>query len=127
LPGAWLIGRQLPTSISVLGRLGSQVVVQGDQLTDSSGWDSLEKATQGGLIGETSQAQEGKKSSVVLQNLGFVDASQASHDGAQKSENEVGGMITGTGARDSYPSLQQTAQAQLAAKTLRQYHYPEVG
>src|SRR5207248_4142858 len=52
---------------------------------------------------------------------------QVSKDGDKKVENEIGEMRTGAVARDSYPSLQQTAQAQLAAKTLQQYHSPEVG
>ena len=69
--------------------------MQGDQLADDLGGEALEESPQGSLIGKAREPQQGEKGSVVLQNLGLVDASQARHDGVQESQNQIAGKIVG--------------------------------
>src|SRR5205807_7312026 len=83
-------------------------------------------AAQRGLIGKTRKAKQGKEGSVVLQDVGFVDASQARHDRVEEGQNEIRGMVVGIALGYAYPLLQQTAKSELVAKTLQQYHSPEV-
>ncbi len=72
-------------------QLGSELIVQGDELTNGFWGKPFEKSPEGGLIGETRETQERKENAVVLQDFGLVDSSQSRHDGIQESENEIGG------------------------------------
>src|SRR5207249_1754298 len=107
-------------------QLGSQVVVEGHQLTNDLGRHPIQEAAQRGLVGKTRKAEQGKEGSVVLQDVGFVDASQARHDRIEEGQNEIRGMVVGIALGYAYPLLQQTAKSELVAKTLQQYHSPEV-
>jgi len=105
----------------------SQTVVQAGQLADSLGAQAFEKATQAGLIGESHQAQHLQEGSVVLQNLGLVDALESHDDGKHKDQEHLGRMIGGASLAGLNIALQQTAQAQFVAKTLDQPHSAKVG
>lgn len=74
-------------------QLSSKLIVQGDELANGSWGEPFEESSEGGLIGEPGESQQGKEDPVVLQDLGLVDSSQSRHDGIKKGENHVGGMI----------------------------------
>jgi hypothetical protein len=106
---------------------GPQAVVQPRHLTDGFGRQAFQEAAQGGLIGETLQAEYVQEGAVVLQDLGLVDAPQAHDDCEQERQEEFGGMVLGAALRYAHIPLQQMAQPELVAKTLDQPHAPEVG
>lgn len=64
---------------------GSKLIVQSHQLADGLGGKSFEKAAQSRLIGEFRESQQREEGSVVLQDLGLVDSSQASDDHIKES------------------------------------------
>jgi hypothetical protein len=103
------------------------LIVQNHQLADRLGRHLLEKATQGRRVWKSRQAQQGKKGTVVLQDLGFVDASQSSHNRVQQSQDQIGMKVIGIATQPPNGSLQATTESQLVAKTLQQYHPTEVG
>src|SRR5215469_8893459 len=108
-------------------QLSSQVVVQGDELTDGARTHPLEEAAQSGLVGEPRETQQGQEGTVVPQNLCLVDAAQAHHDSVEQSQDEVGGMIVGVALRHPQGLLQPPTKTQSVAKTLQQDHSAEVG
>ncbi len=107
-------------------QLSAQLVVQGHELTDGPGTHPFEESAQGRLVGKLREAQQGEEGTVVVQNLGLVDAPQASHNGVEQSQDEVGGMLVGIASRHPQGLLQQTAKSELVAKMLQQDHSSEV-
>jgi hypothetical protein len=79
---------------------GSELIVQGYQLTDRFGRKPLEKSPQGRLVGKPGDADQGEKHPIVLQDLGLVDSPKACHNRIQKRQNQVGGKIIGVALRD---------------------------
>ena len=108
-------------------QLSSQSIVQGDQLADDPGGEAPEESAQGSLIGKAGEAEQGEKGSVVLQNLGLVDASQSRHGGVQQGQKQIGGKVVGMALRHFDVVLDQPTQSKLVAKTLQQDHPTKVG
>lgn len=106
--------------------LGAKLVVQSHELTDRLGGKPLEESAQRGLIGKASQSQQGEKRALVLQDLGLVDAPQTRHDGIKESQDEIGGKVSGTALRNFDEVLQQPAEFEFVAKTLKEHHPTEV-
>jgi hypothetical protein len=77
----------------------SQLIVQLNELANGAGRQTLEKASQRGLIGKLIQAQQREEGAIVLQDLGLVDASQSSHDRIHQGEQQIGGRITSVASR----------------------------
>ena len=107
-------------------QLGSELIVEGDELTNGFWGEPFEKSPEGGLIGEPGEPQESKEDPVVLQDFGLVDSSQSRHDGIKKGENHVGGMIFPFALGNFYSVLESVTKTQFAAKTLKKDHSSEM-
>jgi hypothetical protein len=99
-------------------QFGAKLVVQGNELADGLGRKPLEKTTQCGLIGKLRESQHGEKNPIVLQDLGLVDPSQASHDSVEESQDQIRGEIVGIALRNPDVFLDQPAKSEFVAKTL---------
>src|SRR5207247_2775588 len=76
--------------------------------------------------GNTRNDDEVCECCVVLIYVYIVNASQPRHHRIEEGQNEIRGMVVGVALGYAYPLLQQTAKSELVAKTLQQYHSPEV-
>ena len=107
-------------------QLGAKLVVQGDELADGLGGKPLEESPQCRLIWKPGESQHGEENSIVLQDLCLVDTPEASHDGVEESDDQIGGEIIGVALRNLNGSLNQPTKSELVAKTLKDYHSAEV-
>ncbi len=105
---------------------GAKLVVQGDELADGLGGKPLEESPQCRLIWKPGESQHGEENSIVLQDLGLVDAPQARHDSIEESDDQIGGEIVGIALRNLNGPLNQSTESELVAKTLKDYHSSEV-
>lgn len=108
-------------------QVGSQAVVQSGQLTDRGWRQTFEEPAQRGLIWKSPKSQQSLEGSVVLQDLGLADASQAHDDGEHQSQDQFGMVVFPASAGDSDIPLEQASNLELVAKTLDQPHPTEVG
>lgn len=74
-------------------QIGSQAVVEPNQLANRLGREAFQESSQSRLIGETRKSQHLQEGSVVLQDFGLVDAAQSHHDGIDQSQNQFGRMV----------------------------------
>lgn len=79
------------------------------------------------MIWKPGETQHGEEDPIVLQNLGFVDTPQTSHDSVEESDDQIGGKIVGIAVRNLHEILYVSSESELVAKTLHQYHAAEVG
>ena len=101
--------------------------MQGNELADGLGGEPLEESPQCRLIWKPGESQQGEENSIVLQDLCLVDTPEASHDGVEESDDQIGGEIIGVALRNLNGSLNQPAKSESVAKTLKKYHASEVG
>ena len=107
-------------------KLLAQLIVQAHQLTNGLRRKSLQESPQCGLVGKALQPQQRQKRTVVLKNLGLIDAAQSGHERIQQSQDQVARLIFPEPLRDLQTILQPPAQAEPVAKSLDQHHPAEV-
>jgi len=56
-------------------QLGSELIVQGDELANGFWGEPFEESPKRGLVGKPRETQQGKEDPVVLQDFGLVDSS----------------------------------------------------
>lgn len=107
-------------------KINSQAVVQPNQLSDGFGRQTLQKATQGTLIGKGMEPQHLEKRSIVLEDLGLVDSPKSHDDRKDQSHHDFGWAVQTVPTQYTDVLLNQPAKPQLVAKTLDQPHSTEV-
>src|SRR6266853_167506 len=101
-------------------------IMQLGNLPDGFGREAAQKAAQRGLVGKPLQSNQRTKQSVVLKDLGFIDAWKASDQNIEKHQNEIRWMIVDPAGSASENTFQSAAQTQLVTKTLDKEQTSEV-
>ena len=108
-------------------QMRAKTVVKPPKLANGLGRQAFQESAQRRLVWETIQAQHFQEGAVVLQDFGFVDASEPHDHGEEQGQNQFAGMIVGGALAKRNVLLQQIPQLQFVAKTLNQPHPTEVG
>jgi len=106
--------------------LAPQLVVQTDQLADGFDRQALQKPAQRGLIRKTTEPKKIDEGSVVLQQLGLVDAAQPGDRRVEQSQDQVGRTVIGVALRQLDLALEQSPQAKSLAKTVHKHQAAKV-
>src|SRR6266581_3280458 len=106
--------------------LAPQLVVQTDQLADGFDRQALQKPAQRGLIRKTTEPKKIDEGSVVLQQLGPVDAAQPGDRRVEQSQDQVGRTVIGVALRQLDLALEQSPQAKLLTKTVHKHQAAKV-
>jgi hypothetical protein len=106
--------------------LAPQLVVQTHHLADGPWRQALQPAAQCGLIGELLQTEQRQKRPVVLQDVGLVETTQASDDGQQQCQQQVGGPVISTAVEEPHGALEPPPQLESLTKTLYEHQAAEV-
>ena len=109
-------------------QIRSQTVVHSGQLPNRLRTQSLQESAQGRLIWKPLQSQHRQEGTVVLQNLGLVDALEPHDNRIQQSQNQLGRMILRwmAGIMPLQTLLDSFLEADPFAKTVNQGHSTEV-
>ena len=109
-------------------QIRAQTVVHSDQLPNRLRTQSLQKSSQGRLIREPTQSQNLQEESVVLQNLGLVDALESHDNRVEQGQDQFGRMILRLIVRimPIQTLLNLLFEIDLLAKTVNQQHSSEV-
>ena len=100
--------------------------MQARDLPDSFSREAAQKATQGGFVRKFLEADQRKKQSIVMEDLGFVHAGQSSDQNIEKHQDQIGRMIMGPIRRVLENAFQSAAQTELVTKALDQEQTTEV-
>jgi hypothetical protein len=119
---------QTGSFVRYLPEIGSEAVVQSYPLTNRLWAQALQKPSQSRLIGKATQPQNVQKESVVLQDLGFVDALHPHDDRVEQRQSQLGAMILGLFVTivSVQTLLNSLLQNNLLAKTVNQSHSAKV-
>ena len=105
----------------------AQLVVQADELPDVPGVQPPEEPSQGGLIREATEPYDALERSIVLQDLGRIDAIHPCNDRVDQRDEHVGRVIVPVARRRSQRLLQEALEAKALAEGVNQRHPREVG
>src|ERR1700756_5245730 len=98
----------------------SKLVVQPDDLPDGVGWQSLQKSANGSLLGQAFQSQKGKKKTIVMELVGFVDALPPGNEQVEQHHDQINWIkIRPLGSR-LQNALQSAPETQLVTKPLNE-------
>src|SRR6266705_247990 len=106
--------------------LAPQLVVQTDQLADGFDRQTLQKPAQRGLIWKTTEPEKIEEGSVVLQQLGLVDAAQPGDRRVEQSQDQVGRTVVGVALRQLDLALEPPPQVKLLTKTVHKHQAAKV-
>src|SRR5437016_292122 len=108
------------------GQLRPELNMQARELPESFSREAAQKATQGGFVRKFLKADQRKKQSIVMEDLGFVHAGQSSDQNIEKHQEQIGRMIIGPIRRVLENAFQSAAQTELVTKALDQEQTTEV-
>jgi hypothetical protein len=103
-------------------QMSPQTVVEPNHLANGLGRKTFEKPPQGRLVWKASKPEHFLKRPVVLKSFCLVDPFDTHDDGEQKSEGQLGWMVTPTPDGILDISLNQPSKLQFVAKTMNQPH-----
>lgn len=121
------IERQAAGEVRQSEQMGAQAVVKPTYLANRFGRQTLQEPAQRGLVREALETQHFQEGSVVLQDLGLVDAPETHDDGVEQCQKQFGILVGATARSRSNIALKEALQPQFVAKTLNQPHPAEVG
>src|SRR6266487_492241 len=107
-------------------QLRPELIMQARDLPDSFSREAAQKATQGGFVRKFLKADQRKKQSIVMEDLGFVHAGQSSDQNIEKHQEQIGRMIIDPIRRVLENAFQSAAQTELVTKALNQEQTTEV-
>ena len=92
--------------------------MQTNQLANGRGRQSLQETAQRGGIWKLLQADQRQKQSIVLENLGLVDALDAGDQHIEKDQDQILGTIAYPRWRGLEDALEPPAETKLVTKPL---------
>src|SRR5882724_6702210 len=101
-------------------QLCPQSVMQPNHLSNGRRWNTPKKTAERCLIRKLLQSDQRQKQSIVLENLGLVDALDAGDQYIEERHNEVLGTIVDPVGRGFENALEPATQAELVTKSLNQ-------
>src|SRR2546423_6371973 len=107
-------------------QFAAQPIMQAHHLSNRRRGHAFEKTAKSALIGKTLQSDQRKKQSVVLQNLGFIDALNSGNQDEEQSDDHVLRAIIEPTRSCLEDALEPTTQAQLVTKSLNQEQSAEM-
>src|SRR5882724_11806759 len=101
-------------------QLCPQSVMQPNHLSNGRRWNTPKKTAERCLIRKLLQSDQRQKQSIVLENLGLVDALDAGDQYIEERHDEVLGTIVDPVGRGFENALEPATQAELVTKSLNQ-------
>jgi len=101
--------------------------MQPNHLSNGRRWNTPKKTAERCLIRKLLQSDQRQKQSIVLENLGLVDALDAGDQHIEQRHDEVLGTIVDPVGRGFENALEPAAQAELVTKSLNQEQPTEMG